>query len=1548
MAEKTVNTFEKGMIRLDNPTKQPTNSYPFALNATINDIVLDRTSRTNEKSLDLYYVPNADQSMLLGYIWLGNEEYVLFMKHKDGETPFNKIIYINPTKNETRILYDNIGLNFQDNYEIKGTYRINYKTQRVIYWVDGLNDDRVLNIDVDNTGLDLSLISIGDSASKPIIEATVLDTGGSITTGQYFFATSYNIDDNFTTSPASITKPISIGAENYYNDIVITESVTRDFGTTDGDIIPLATTKSIQLDITNLDTDFTSFNLYVIKYNADNTITVKVIKNLSIGTTSYKYLGTEGEIDDSITLNSLIVDSIKYYASEAIIQKENRLIRGNSKLKSSAIDYQSYANNIKVTYTISEELVYNNVLYNNPTEAPGFVQDYKVPIDYVFTEHSISPSYFSNTANSDVDNKSFQRDEVYSLGIGFELIDGTETAVFHIPGRLPNTLIDNTGIGEFNRTYVPDWDTALLGSEPYWKARNTATTNGDLAYWRSNVTYSDGYGYPSDGENSAGKSYIRHHKMPSDVLEPIFRTEVEGDVNATNNDVRYRLYKRNLALKFSNIQIPIGLRDLVTKIKLFYTPRTPENKQIITKGLLIDTYPETDGVIQHIQQPEGGGGADQTRFQFISPDVHFKFKEALLLGSKIKVNSIYRGFIQYMGIQSKAIIPEVAGTHWIRLFNNWLFDTTTRRQATIAPSIPYLLSSKPREELYSRPLKNAIYVDNNFSGVTTGYNLDFTGGQNTAFLELNESIRLNYTLGSLQTAYPDLMYPVGSNDPTIVFTGLTEDIIFTGGTLDPGVQNDSLQMKAYWDTAYYISIVNGNEGLYGKIEDLQYIHCKDVLFGGTTVPDIALTNGDVYIDMHNAKKTWIEALAPDVDPRPVTMDWTTYTDNPLLLKTLFQPVDEFGAVSSISYMTETDINMRMRRDGEAVTERYFPKSYYAHHGPYDYLLQVVQPEYNKIETSYNKQYLKLYFANNLTLDEIAEGDTDIRYSTRIIYSDKQELEDKTDNYRVVRANNYRDLPLNRGPITIFFTKQDKLYAVTRDSLYNVFASNQTIKSETADNIVVGTGEFLSLEPVELISIDGGYGGTSSKFSLVESPFGYLFVDKIKNKCFLFNEQLKDINILGLNEDFTISLYKQFPELVAENGFDNPAANIGIIAIYDPELQRLIVTKKDYKALPAVIDNYVGEYDPSESYNTGDIVLKDGTLMVIRGSEEVEIINESNFSTWIINNTNQYNGDILVIDNPTAGAVTDTSNTTVTYRLDEESDDSFTINQSGSTCASEEVEITRNVYLSKWIGDESNYTCIKEGGLNTGMKLYNVLLRVSDDAFEVPLDANGNPTSVTGLPQDTKANASGDPDYIAPFENLTDCPNTYKFHSTVTGGNPTRNVYGNDGMVFPSAAPRQWDGSMANNIVIENTIPGTTINGWLSDANNVITATVAGDYRVKVNGIGSVTFYTDNGYSFYGFIDFYINVNGTEYPLSPMNPPLGGFTFPYQYRANDPGGSMSHKEATVGYIISMDQTFTLTAGQQISFYCSPRFSAVAGKLGNVRINNTSLDLEITLS
>ena len=73
-------------------------------------------------------------------------------------------------------------------------------------------------------------------------------------------------------------------------------------------------------------------------------------------------------------------------------------------------------------------------------------------------------------------------------------------------------------------------------------------------------------------------------------------------------------------------------------------------------------------------------------------------------------------------------------------------------------------------------------------------------------------------------------------------------------------------------------------------------------------------------------------------------------------------------------------------------------------------------------------------------------------------------------------------------------------------------------------------------------------------------------------------------------------------------------------------------------------------------------------------------------------------------------------------------------------------------------------------VNTGYKGYSTLLKVTNDGNNSPLDINNNLCSESGLPQATKSNTIGDPDYIAPVYDIVTCPLPSGATITITGKN----------------------------------------------------------------------------------------------------------------------------------------------------------------------------------
>lgn len=106
--------------------------------------------------------------------------------------------------------------------------------------------------------------------------------------------------------------------------------------------------------------------------------------------------------------------------------------------------------------------------------------------------------------------------------------------------------------------------------------------------------------------------------------------------------------------------------------------------------------------------------------------------------------------------------------------------------------------------------------------------------------------------------------------------------------------------------------------------------------------------------------------------------------------------------------------------------------------------------------------------------------------------------------------------------------------------------------------------------------------------------------------------------------------------------------------------------------------------------------------------------------------------------------------------------------------------------------------------NTGIKIVLTLKKVVNggDHDGEALDENDDLCSVSGLPQAVKVNDVGDPDYIAPYENLDSCPI------------PSLTVYGNNR--FDVSSTIDYTTDIGSGSTEMSTLPGSIVGGTGDD------------------------------------------------------------------------------------------------------------------------------------
>jgi uncharacterized protein YihD (DUF1040 family) len=216
---------------------------------------------------------------------------------------------------------------------------------------------------------------------------------------------------------------------------------------------------------------------------------------------------------------------------------------------------------------------------------------------------------------------------------------------------------------------------------------------------------------------------------------------------------------------------------------------------------------------------------------------------------------------------------------------------------------------------------------------------------------------------------------------------------------------------------------------------------------------------------------------------------------------------------------------------------------------------------------------------------------------RIYYSEQDFLESKADKWRVIFANNYRDIDGLDGPITDMFKAFDHLYLGTQRGLYRLPTKAQTIQTDNS-TAFLGVGDFLSLPFRKLKSPDYAIGGIQSFLSRVNTEFGTFFIDTYSARPLLVTNQLNDLSE-GLRnhwqENGDLKLAQQFKSIT---GVEYPVlevtspVGIGHISTFDPRTKRIIVHKKDYTINPDYLTNLV--YSPTASITDAETLWFNGS------------------------------------------------------------------------------------------------------------------------------------------------------------------------------------------------------------------------------------------------------------------------------------------------------------------------------------------------------------------
>lgn len=578
--------FNKGLFTDGDPIDQPANTYRDAQNMLLNK---RKGAISSEEGNTLRDSITADYT-IIGDSIVYDDRHVLFLAGKPGTGAEGESeIGVFDAGTYTTVVNES-ALNFDPDSVLEAVTLINNKDQVVVYWTDNINPPRFLNIDeaLDTAGFtiedieDLRIFSTIDKA--PVISLNSVQEGGNLLTGAYYFGIRYLAEDDSTTGYMQFTPPV------YIND----ESVVGTPDDYDGAPSGSQTSKAIVLDIENLDQAFDRYQLAVIRKENDTIAEVRELEERTIAGESsvLQYNGGSQGIESSF--DQVVINTASYNRARTIAEADNTLYMGNLS-QSSVLDYQKYANNIKISAV------------QKPVDRGG--------------SGIFNTDHYGNPIVSFYD-KSFKRGEVYAFYISFVLSNGVESEAFHIPGRSTDP-IEEDGDGE---PLPVQGGSKFESIDPngfeYQFKSNPGTNN--MAYWENRTET-----YPSQQDDEAGRweiwdvdsngdgqatgntlhgENVRHHHFPDvihdDSYAPFNGTEAVVDPNQA----------RTLGIELSDIKIPANIIDQIRGIKIYYAKRNTENKRILDQGFAFSleaqevdsNFFDIDETVWMFEPPDGG------------------------------------------------------------------------------------------------------------------------------------------------------------------------------------------------------------------------------------------------------------------------------------------------------------------------------------------------------------------------------------------------------------------------------------------------------------------------------------------------------------------------------------------------------------------------------------------------------------------------------------------------------------------------------------------------------------------------------------------------------------------------------------------------------------------------------------------------------------------------------------------------------------------------------------------------------------------------------
>ena len=563
------NTYTKGLYKDFNDSYIPEGVWTNAINAVTNSHLGDAGTIGNEPSNQYCVSTNFD---VIGLVRRDSSTWFVF-----STNDVTSEIGIFDETNCTYVRYISAGcLGFRRSNLITGVTQVNYDCTYTVFWADGLNPDRAVNLDkipwqiekytgtadcpipvyFDPPRLDCDKTRLHYLIDTPCFSIQKSNSAGTLFNGSYQVVIAYSIN--------------GLRVSNYFmpSNTISIWSHENNGG-------------SIDLTFTQIDTNFEEYEVVLIS-TISSTTNAKRVGFFSTAQTKV-HIDNNNDTLVQVAIEDIPINQMIYETSDKMFLLNYYLLRTGLKTKAD-FNYQPLANQI-VTKWVEVEY----------------------PADYYVKGNN---------------ETGYMRDEIYSFFIRWVYKTGDKSASYHIPGRPIKPGWDN--LISSGPDVLP-YDNNGATTAPKWRVYNTAISlggvgtvpnggiiknTGYMSYWESE----DLYPVQPDIYNSSAHSWsnilsnppynwsaqvndpthvppvyypdydlcgmpIRHHKFPDDTLSKIY--------NDTSKTIQL------LGVKFENVKPPVDQSGNVLKsvvgFEILRGSRTG-NKTVIAKGLVNNMF----------------------------------------------------------------------------------------------------------------------------------------------------------------------------------------------------------------------------------------------------------------------------------------------------------------------------------------------------------------------------------------------------------------------------------------------------------------------------------------------------------------------------------------------------------------------------------------------------------------------------------------------------------------------------------------------------------------------------------------------------------------------------------------------------------------------------------------------------------------------------------------------------------------------------------------------------------------------------------------------